>query len=131
MDGYAYPFLLCDVDSIDPELIGWTDPYSSFDSHNLIFDVPKIAIAKQNTRQLDADDNFASDDFEDDFVQVLDESQPHIFSLVRSWHKGGLLTKSAATTSKAISSSNADYGIKFEEEAEIIEVSTLNCACLA
>lgn len=45
--GNPFPILLCDVDSINPELIGWADPYSSYDRHNIIFDTPKVAQMKR------------------------------------------------------------------------------------
>ena len=37
--GYLFPFVLCDVTSIDKQLIGWSAFDDSFDSYNLIFDV--------------------------------------------------------------------------------------------
>lgn len=38
--GLPFPFLACDIDSIDQALIGFNDPHNSYDYHNLIFDVP-------------------------------------------------------------------------------------------
>lgn len=46
--GFHFPLLICNIDGIDVKLIGWKDPNSqnnvdvhkSFDTHNLIFDVP-------------------------------------------------------------------------------------------
>lgn len=38
--GEPFPFLCCDVDDVDQDLIGWNDPTTSYDIHNLIFDVP-------------------------------------------------------------------------------------------
>ncbi len=43
--GYILPLLLCDVNEVDHTLIGWADQYSSYDSHNIISDIPKIAKA--------------------------------------------------------------------------------------
>lgn len=102
--GYIFPFLLCDVDEVDHTLIGWADPYSSYDSHNIIFDVPKILKAKMAQRKLDQNDAFASDMVqgqESMGVEVvsMDKSQSQdvfqiddtatretpIFSIVRSW----------------------------------------------
>ncbi|KAL7547051.1 hypothetical protein ACHAWF_010371 [Thalassiosira exigua] len=42
------PMLVCDIDDIDVNLIGWrdpnvknvSDPHRNYDDHNLIFDVP-------------------------------------------------------------------------------------------
>ena len=48
--GFAYPFLLCDVDKIDDGYVGWNDPYNGYDHHNMIFDIPKVAQAKTISR---------------------------------------------------------------------------------
>lgn len=45
----------CDIDEIPQSLVGWNDPYSSYDQYNLIFDVPwdglkRTKIIKTNTR---------------------------------------------------------------------------------
>lgn len=64
--GFAFPFLACDVDHIDQELIGWNDPSHSYDYYNLIFDVPwegmpRKKIITENTRtttQISAQEEF-------------------------------------------------------------------------
>ena len=38
--GSNYPALIADISTIDPGLIGWSDPLHSYDRHNMIFDVP-------------------------------------------------------------------------------------------
>ena len=92
------------MDEIDHSLIGWEDPYSSYDSHNIIFDVPKVAEEKRAQRKLHQDDAFASDVKEQqDSVGIellvvpskdsrqevrVDDSairQVPIFSIVKSW----------------------------------------------
>jgi hypothetical protein len=39
----SFPLLVCDVSKLDPELLGWNDPYLGIDAHNLILDVPGLA----------------------------------------------------------------------------------------
>ena len=57
---FQYPLLACNISSIDPELVDWSDPSSSypFDKHNLICDVPDLT--KGNDKQ--------------------------VFSVIKSWH---------------------------------------------
>ena len=35
-----FPYLACNIDYLDQDLIGWNDPARSYDHYNLIFDVP-------------------------------------------------------------------------------------------
>ena len=44
---------------IEEEFIGWEDPYSSYDEHNIIFDIPIIAEAKKRLRKLNINEQFA------------------------------------------------------------------------
>lgn len=39
-DNFNFPLLACKVDSIDPKLIGWSDPLRTHDAWNLIHDFP-------------------------------------------------------------------------------------------
>ena len=57
---FQYPLLACNISAIDPELVDWSDPSSSFpfDEHNLIFDVPDIS----------------------------EGSDKQVFSVIKSWH---------------------------------------------
>ena len=88
MSGYVYPFLLCDIDDIDTDLIGWSNPYSSYDTQNIIYDVPKIAAMKLMQRKIMSDDTYSSDAFvdnvdnEDNVDRVVDLP---IFAVVESW----------------------------------------------
>jgi len=84
IDGYMFPFLLCDVDEIDEEMIGWSDPDSDYDAHNIIFDIPQIAEKKSASRELSTDDAFVSDTNEDQF-EVVDGNDAPIFSIIKSW----------------------------------------------
>lgn len=81
--GYPFPLLLCDVDNIDQELIGWSTPHGSYDQDNVIFDIPHVAALKNKVRRLDANDDFVSDHFDDDVVKVDDSP---IFSIVKDWN---------------------------------------------
>ena len=49
---FQYPLLACNMSSIDPDLVDWSDPSSSFpfDKHNLIYDVPDFT--KGNGKQV-------------------------------------------------------------------------------
>ena len=88
VDGYIFPFLLCDVDQIDSEMIGWSDAYSTYDAHNIIYDVPKIAVAKCHVRKLQTDDTCVSDSFVDNgAVETVVNSGAPIFAIVKSWVK--------------------------------------------
>ncbi|KAI2513792.1 Calcium-activated chloride channel [Fragilaria crotonensis] len=57
---FQYPLLACNISAIDPELVDWSDPSSSFpfDEHNLIYDVPGIS----------------------------SRCDKQVFSVVKSWH---------------------------------------------
>lgn len=48
--GFNFPLLVCDTSSIDPGLIGWRDPYHSFDFHNVIFDVKGLVKERSETK---------------------------------------------------------------------------------
>ncbi|GKY95608.1 hypothetical protein MPSEU_000522100 [Mayamaea pseudoterrestris] len=45
--GLPFPLLACDVDCIDDNLIGWSDPVHSFDYHNIIYDIPWDGMPRQ------------------------------------------------------------------------------------
>lgn len=44
--GQPFPFLCCDIDDMDQDLIGWIDPTKDYDFHNLIFDVPHESLRR-------------------------------------------------------------------------------------
>ena len=47
---FQFPVLFCDVDDMNKEWIGWTDPEDeTFDTHNLIFDVPFDRMKRQKS----------------------------------------------------------------------------------
>jgi hypothetical protein len=53
--GHPFPYLACDIDDIDQDLIGWNDANHSYDHYNLIFDIPhkslrRTKIMDENTR---------------------------------------------------------------------------------
>jgi len=62
--GYVFPLLLCDVDGLKVEEIGWVDPYSKkeenpYDKHNIIFDVPSVSARKMKERAISINQAYA------------------------------------------------------------------------
>ena len=60
-----FPYLACDIDQLDQDLVGWNDPGRSYDYYNLIFDVPYPGMTRKkrikgNTR----DTNYIQDQSE-------------------------------------------------------------------
>lgn len=51
----TFPFLCCDTDDMNEDLIGWIDPTKSFDYHNLIFDVPHESLRRTKRCELSDD----------------------------------------------------------------------------
>jgi len=89
---YTHPLLLCDVDDIDQDLIGWNDPNRAYDYYNIIFDVPYPGMKRHkrlhtNTRKLgkiaEAKSYRESSDRERSVVEG-DSVRP-IFSVVKWW----------------------------------------------
>ena len=74
VDGFQFPFLLCNTDDIRTDLFSWDDPYNSYDYWNLIYDIPQIA---QETKGFDTDDANG----EDETSYNLDK----LFSIVKDW----------------------------------------------
>lgn len=64
--GRPFPYLACNIDHLDQDLIGWNDPARSYDYYNLIFDVPypgmprkkRIKGNTRDTRQIDDQSEF-------------------------------------------------------------------------
>ena len=44
---FEYPLLACDISEIDQNLIGWEDSANGMNAHNLIYDIPGLADAKE------------------------------------------------------------------------------------
>ena len=90
LPNHPFPVLLCNVDGIKSNRIGWVDPYNKTedefnDVHNLIFDVPSVASKTKEERSLYADDMYAS---KVNFVGDADEElQTPIFPQVRVWEE--------------------------------------------
>ena len=89
--GYEFPFLLCDIDNIGKDLLGWDDPYKSYDFWNLIYDVPIVAKMKRETRSLTTDGAYVADNNEGDSDGRGDASKKYdisrIFSIVGDFTK--------------------------------------------
>jgi hypothetical protein len=47
LKSFPFPFLVCDIDHIHQNLIGWNDPSHSYDYWNLIFDVPYEGMSRK------------------------------------------------------------------------------------
>eukprot|EP00566_Odontella_aurita_P015796 CAMPEP_0113596990 /NCGR_PEP_ID=MMETSP0015_2-20120614/40688_1 /TAXON_ID=2838 /ORGANISM="Odontella" /LENGTH=277 /DNA_ID=CAMNT_0000504657 /DNA_START=101 /DNA_END=934 /DNA_ORIENTATION=- /assembly_acc=CAM_ASM_000160 len=96
LDFPPFPMLACDVDDIDQNLIGWNDPHGSYDTHNLIFDVPwpgmkrrqKITENTRNTTNIahhaDYESHGGAGDHQNEASGLSAESRP-IFSTVKHW----------------------------------------------
>ena len=41
--GFPMPLLICNVNDIDRQLIGWNDPKFGVNAHNVIYDLPGLA----------------------------------------------------------------------------------------
>jgi hypothetical protein len=57
--GHPFPYLCCDVDHFDQDLIGWNDASRSYDYYNLIFEIPHKSLRRTekidvNTRNVDS-----------------------------------------------------------------------------
>jgi hypothetical protein len=92
--GYVFPLLLCDVDGLKTEEIGWVDPYSKkdenpYDKHNIIFDVKSVAAQKLKERAIYINQVYAKNkdltdiDLTQNEVEVtLYEDKPSVSDLI-------------------------------------------------
>ena len=94
------------------DLIGWKDPYTSYDSHNLIYDIPQMAHAKEKFRSLRTDATFASNEFVDNELASLENEK--VFSAVKSWVN--IKTKPAEINSNVMAKADDDVVIIVEED---------------
>jgi len=80
-----YPLIICDIDNVDPGLVGWRDSRNGYDKHNMFFDLPREArmrrVRSVNEEGLPIDvanrDMFLAD-------EEVTQSQK-IFSVVKHW----------------------------------------------
>ena len=82
--GYEFPFLLCDIDEIATDLLGWDDPYHSYDHWNLIYDIPAVAAKKREHRELTCDDAYVGDETEES-PEDNTSKDLYLFSTVHDW----------------------------------------------
>lgn len=62
-----FPYLACDIDRLDQDLVGWNDPARSYDHYNLLFDVPFPGMSRKkrirgntrNTAQIENQSEFS------------------------------------------------------------------------
>lgn len=92
--GYVFPLLLCDVDGLKTEEIGWVDPYSKkdenpYDKHNIIFDVTSVAAQKAKERAIYINQVYAKNkdlsdiDLTQNEVEVtLNEDKPSVSDFI-------------------------------------------------
>jgi hypothetical protein len=104
--GKPFPYLACDIDQLDQNLVGWNDPARSYDFYNLIFDVPfsgmkrkkRLTANTRGTRQIEdnsgyrvnssyhpGDGDITADDPEEEGVEVTSPMDTPIFSLVKHY----------------------------------------------
>jgi hypothetical protein len=55
--GHPFPYICCDIDDLDQDLIGWSDATRSYDYYNLMFEIPHRSLKRTvriegNTRDL-------------------------------------------------------------------------------
>jgi len=77
LPGYAFPLLTTNTDHLIPDMIGWADPNKSYDHHNMVFDVPKIA--KEIAKKRSEDDEAKGEQKHEQLLSV------GLFSIVRYW----------------------------------------------
>jgi len=47
--GHPFPYLCCDIDNIDQDLVGWNDASHSYDYYNLLFEIPHWSLGRKKT----------------------------------------------------------------------------------
>jgi len=86
--GFAFPFLICDINDIDARLIGWKNPRESYEYHNMIFDVHNIM---KTDREEVVIEEVVSNGEDIEIVSShnttlkMDLGVSYPFSLVKSW----------------------------------------------
>ena len=64
-------------------MLGWDDPYNSYDYWNLIFDVPQIADMKRNERDLKPNDTYVKNNDIGEYQETQDSGKA--FSIIKDW----------------------------------------------
>lgn len=85
MDGFEFPFLLCDVDEIGDDMLSWDDPYQSYDYWNLIYDIPEIAAKKRQARELTTNNSYVGNEGEGVEVVSEDIKYNKLFATIKDW----------------------------------------------
>lgn len=87
--GHNFPFLICDIDDIDENLVGWRDPEKSYDFNNLILDVPTVAHYVTIRRKRERGPKLHVKDTLERVEIFLKEEvindRPKLFSKVKEW----------------------------------------------
>lgn len=91
VDGYQFPFLLCDIDYISNDLLSWDDPYNSYDFWNLIYDIPEVAERKRKERELTTNNAYVGNDgvkklTKMESVRTAAAQNAKLLSIVQDWN---------------------------------------------
>ena len=89
--GFAFPFLLCDIDNINDNHIGWCDPHTDYKNHNLVDDVSSI-LARHDVK-LDRSTSVA-----------------RMFSIVKGWEGSHTSSLLPTAPSNSLAGSSSDRG---------------------
>ena len=89
--GFAFPFLLCDIDNINDKRIGWCDPHTDYKNHNLVDDVSSI-LARHDVK-LDRSTSVA-----------------RMFSIVKGWEGSHTSSLLPTAPSNSLAGSSSDRG---------------------
>eukprot|EP00591_Stephanopyxis_turris_P011862 CAMPEP_0195512972 /NCGR_PEP_ID=MMETSP0794_2-20130614/4743_1 /TAXON_ID=515487 /ORGANISM="Stephanopyxis turris, Strain CCMP 815" /LENGTH=976 /DNA_ID=CAMNT_0040640871 /DNA_START=140 /DNA_END=3070 /DNA_ORIENTATION=+ len=81
MPGFNYPLLMCSIDNINDEHVGWRDLDRGFDEHNLIFDVDEI---NPLDRKRGGEIGSNKETKEGDILPKVKVTNP-VFSIVKEW----------------------------------------------
>jgi len=79
--GFTFPLLMCNIDDIDKNRVGWKDPFRGYDYHNVVFDIDEI---NPLNRKRDEKINTDEWDSKENGQYKLESANP-VFSIVKEW----------------------------------------------
>ena len=89
-----FPYLACNIDQLDQDLVGWNDPSRSYDYYNLIFDVPYAGMPRKkriegntrNTNQIeDQSEYIINQSYRAGATPSTRSSSKPIFSIIKHY----------------------------------------------